>query len=155
MAPKDISALYSQAYSQHRAIAFFRLPGTQSVHHISGIAERKIAKGEEAFAIAPFDPAIKAYYIKSSPKSSIAGTSIAVSGKVKSTSKKAFTDYVKRIIKAINTGAYQKVVAARIFATSRPVDFAPVSFFEKQCKAYPNAFASLTQGQEAPHQKCV
>jgi isochorismate synthase len=120
------------------------LPGVQKINHITGAASRKIADGEEAFALAPFDSGVKPYFIRPQSQSAMFGGKILTHDKVSSTTKKAFTDYVRSIITQIDSEAYQKIVAARVFATNKPADFNPAILYEKVCKAYPKAFVSMT-----------
>ncbi|MCW3124736.1 MAG: isochorismate synthase [Bacteroidetes bacterium] len=142
MALKDTSALYQKAHAESLAIAFFRLPGTKKTSHITGAAARGIKAEQKAFVFAPFDSRLKPYYILPEGKVDVIKT--VASPKAKSTSKQAFSGYVKAIVKAIKAGHYQKVVAARILAADKPADFSPADFFDKLCAAYPQAFVSLT-----------
>jgi isochorismate synthase len=142
LASKDTSALYSQAQKEGLAMAFFRLPGGHKINHISGGLAQRVNDDEKAYVFAPFDGSTKPYFIV--PEGKAAAAKSNTESKVKSVSKKSFTDYVKAITSAIATGAYQKIVAARILGVDKPVDFSPVAFFEKLCAAYPTAFVSLT-----------
>ena len=144
MAIKDTSALYTEAQTLGLAIAFFRLPGEKKVSHISGKVIRTLSDGRKGFAFASFDKSTKRYFIIPSERVSSIKVSTIKEAKQKSTSKKAFTEYVKSIVKSITAGDYQKIVAARVLATAKPANFEPAIFFEKLCAAYPTAFVSLT-----------
>lgn len=142
MASKDTSALYSQAQKEGLAIAFFRLPGGSKVDHISGGVARRVKDGEKAFVFAPFDSAVKPWFIIPGVKGKASKPNPAL--KVTSVSKKSFSHYIKTITTSIIAGEYQKIVAARILGIDKPADFNPVVFFQKLCAAYPTAFVSFT-----------
>ncbi len=107
-----------------------------------GTASHSLKGGERAFVFAPFDPGQKPFYIKPEGVSSEA-CAFPIDKKIKSTSKKQFTDLVKKIIAEIKAGKFKKVVAARVLAIDRPASFDSIVFFEKLCRQYDNAFVSM------------
>ncbi len=139
---KDIAALYHQAHELGLAFAAFRLPGSEKINSISGSVTQSLPDGEQAFAFAPFDPTGKAYYIKNGDELSLKNKSI--NQKLQSTSKKQFTDLVKKIIAAIRSGDFKKIVAARVLSAKKPSAFDPLALFGNLCERYESAFVSLT-----------
>ncbi len=152
---KDIATIYQQARTHGHAFVAFRLPAAKKISHIVGTASHNLKDGESAFAFAPFDPNQKPYYIKSNGSISKAHNArneninphvfkppLGVWGL--STSKKQFTDLVKKIITQIKSGEFKKIVAARILAIDKPSAFDPIAFFEILCRQYDKAFVSLT-----------
>jgi len=140
---KDIATIYQQACTHGQAFVSFRLPAAKKITHIVGTASRSLKDGENAFVFAPFDPTQKPYYIKSDGALSTESI-LPVGKKIKSTSKRQFTDLVKKIIAEIKAGEFKKIVAARVFAIDKPVSFDPIVFFEDLCRQYDKAFVSLT-----------
>jgi len=152
----DIARIYLQACAQGQAFALFRLPNGKKISHIVGTASHHLKDGESAFAFAPFDPTQKPYYIKANWDISktdhkshnedlnhhVFKPPLGLGG-LKSTSKKQFTDLVKKIKARIKSGEFKKIVAARVLAIEKPHSFDPVMFFEKLCVKYRSAFVSL------------
>lgn len=141
MARKDTSTLYHEALASGRALALYRLPGTRSVHYITGGVVRKLKNGQEAFAFAPFDPGIKPYYIVAGSAKTIQPLPVV---KQKAATKASFIRLVKNITISIRSGAYGKIVAARALLVAKASGFEAPAFFDKLCSAYPAAFVSLT-----------
>ena len=109
-----------------------------------GQATHRLKGNESAFAFAPFAPTQKAFYIKSQNSSSAKTPLLLSTEKQKSTTKKRYTDLVKKIISEIRSGEFSKIVAARVLALSKPASFDPFALFQKLCDRYTGAFVSLT-----------
>ena len=144
-AAKDIARLYREAQSNGLAFVSYRLPDTKTIKYLTGNVSRSLNDGESAFVFAPFTPAQKPFYIKSQwliPKKE-SQTNLPPQ-KQKSTSKKQFTDLVRKIKTEIKSGEFKKIVTARVLSVDKPVSFDPVVLFEKLCSRYAGAFVSLT-----------
>ena len=63
--------------------------------------------------------------------------------KLTETGKREYKELVLRIKGEIKRGHFKKIVASRVVKRKKPENFEPVGFFEKLCKAYPDAFVSL------------
>ena len=150
-AAKDIATLYREAQSNGLAFVSYRLPDTKTIKYLTGNVSRSLNNGESAFVFAPFAPGQKPFYIKSTPPQPLpkgegqtANHSLRGGIKQKSTSKKQFTDLVRKIKTEIRSGEFKKIVTARILSIDKPVSFDPVVLFEKLCSRYASAFVSLT-----------
>ena len=111
---------------------------------MTGAVSRSLKEGEKVFAFAPFDPQQKPYFISSGFASSKNKTKSKADRKNKNTSKKQFTNLVKKIISSIRSGDFKKIVAARVLSISKPKSFDPLVLFKKLCDQYPGTFVSLT-----------
>ena len=102
-AAKDIATLYREAQSKGLAFVSYRLPDTKTIKYLTGSVFRSLTDGESAFVFAPFAPGQKPVYIKgngdiwkSYSAKYVFKPPLGVGGP-KSTSKKQFTDLVRKI----------------------------------------------------------
>ena len=128
----------------------YRLPDTKTIKYLTGNVSRSLNDGEGAFVFAPFAPTQKPFYIKGNSDISksysakyVFKPSLGVGGP-KSTSKKQFTDLVRKIKTEIRAEAFKKIVTARVLSVDKPSSFNPIVLFEKLCTRYAGAFVSLT-----------
>lgn len=137
--------IFNDAVQSGKALAMYRLPNTKAIRFICGKASHVLPAKKRAFVFARFDKAQKPWYIIESSKSHTPVSKIVLkhfSGR--STSKKAYLNLVNNLTAAIAQGQFRKVVAARAISLKKPVSFEPCVFFERLCKAYQDAFVSLT-----------